>query len=156
MPRAGYFIPKFPAPSQTDMERILKEDPSKIAKNEITLWNVKLAENPLIRCDEVIVTRTRCISTANGLEIKENRFTTRTDNYQKLLELIKLTKWLRRLLANKRRKTADEGIELEFDSGSPIRAVCDKYHAFLKDNFSMPWSRLFLCELNLLKYEYDQ
>jgi hypothetical protein len=160
MPLAGYWCPKFPAPSEKDLERILKEDP-KIEKNEITLWNVKLDKNPPdlslgeSHREEVIMTRTRCISTADGLEIEKNHFKISKRNYERLLQLIKLKKWLKNMQTTKM-ISPDEGIELESVSGQPISHACGLYHAFLKDNFSTPWNREFLRQLNLLEYEYEQ
>jgi hypothetical protein len=147
--------PKFPKPSKKDMERILKEDPSKIEKNEMTLWNVKLAENPLTPADEVIMTRTRCISAADGLEIEKNHFKITKKNYAKLVQLNKLKKWLKDMHTTQT-ISPDEGIELVSLFGQPIGHACGFYHAFLKDNFSGARNREFLRQLNLLKYEYDQ
>ena len=140
-------VPAFPAPSQDDMERVLTEDPSKANKNRVTLWNVKLSPNPIHSSQQVIMTKIEYESKKKGVKRKKKRITLSKADYKKLLALIKLAQSLKRI---KLRNSPDEGIQ--DDRG--LQMACERYHDFLKKNFSAPWHRGFLRELNLLKYDF--
>ena len=142
------YVPPFPAPNGEDLERILTENPAEKNKNRVTLWNVKLNPNPFHSSQQVVMTKIEYKSKKNGVKSKKNRFTLSKADYKKLLALIKLAKSLKMM---KLRNSPDKGIE--DDRG--LQDACDRYHDFLEKNFSAPWHRGFLRELNLLKYEYN-
>jgi hypothetical protein len=158
MPRARVYCPPFPPPCPKGLARILKQDPSKTEKNEVILWNVKLEKNSFDPLDEVIMTRTHCISKPDGLEIKKKSIRISKKNYQQLLDLKNHARFLKMVFTTRSGISPDDGIELEEDpeEESGARLACHMYHNYLKDHFAAPWNRGFLCLLDLLEYEYEQ